>query len=176
MKKIISTIAFFALLSCNCTKNTDLTKNSMPINTIESPCPENGVCNIEIIKNKSLNVKSDEFGSTYYTLEENPSTSVIKYQYNRNVTPDLQDDNHKEEIIFEVANNETSMNLVDNDLQKSKLLFGRICFCRGQTGYYKITNGTLKLDKGKKDLYQLNLNFKVSQVPQLFTSVIATIN
>ena len=176
MKTIISTLAFFALLSCNCKKNMDLNKNAVASNSIESPCPENGKCTIEIIKNKSLNVQSDEFGSTYFTLVDNPNTSVIQYQYNRNVAEGLQDANHKEEILFEVANNEANINLVDKELQKTKMLFGRICFCRGQTGYYKVTSGTLNLNKDKSAVYKLNLNFKVSQVPQLFSNVTATIN
>ena len=75
----------------------------------ESPCPSDGVCTTEILKNKSLVIKTDEFGSTYTQTIDSETTSVIVYQYNRIVKGDLQDAGYREEIIFEINNNDTCL-------------------------------------------------------------------
>lgn len=174
MKKLLYLPFVFCLTFCNCKKDLSSKTVSNTITSITSQCPENGICTIELLKNKELNVKTDEFGSTYFTLIDNPKTSVIQYQYNRNVEKGLQDAQHKEQILFEINNDISNLNLQNEDLQKTKMLFGRLCFCRGQTGHYKVINGDLKLNKNN-DVYAVDLNFKIDQVPQLYTTVKATV-
>ena len=168
MKKIFL-IPFIAMIAaCNCQKQTNESNQEKKI-TSTSQCPDDGKCSIEIKEQKSLNVKTDEFGSTYYELVDDKTTSVIIYKYIRNTEEGLQDSNYREEIVFETDNANT-VSLKNNDLQQTKMLFGRFCFCRGQTGYYKVTNGNLQLtNKGNK--LDFNLNFTVSQVPQIINSI-----
>ena len=147
---------------------------SSKITSIESVCPENGVCTIQLFKNKSLVVKTDDFGSTYYQMIENIDTSVIQYQYDRTVEDGLQDGQHREEILFEINNSTTALKLQDADLQKTKMLFGRHCFCKGQAGYFKIEEGTLFLEN-KNKVISFELDFKTDKVPQLFEKVTASI-
>ena len=171
MKKLLLLPLAFFLSYCNCTKSAVSKAKEY---SIMSPCPENGVCKIQILKNKSLNVKTDDLGILYYQLSDNENTSVIQYTYDRKVEKGLEDAQHREEIIFEIKNITTELNLQDNSLQETKMLFGRLCFCRGQTGYYKVENGTLKL-QNTNEIITLDLNFKINEVPQLYDSVKATI-
>lgn len=140
----------------------------------ESPCPPDGVCTTEILKNKSLVIKTDEFGSTYTQIIDSETTSVIVYQYNRIVKGNLQDANYREEIFFEISNSDTELNLTNKELQQTKMLFGRFCFCRGQTGYYKVEEGKLNLKK-TNDNITLNLDFTITKVPQIIKSITYTL-
>lgn len=171
MKKIFLIPLAFILSFCNCNKSV---VENAKITSIESICPENGVCTVQLFKNKSLVVKTDDFGSTYYQLAENIDTSVIQYQYDRTVEEGLQDGQHREEILFEINNKTTALKLQDMDLQKTKMLFGRHCFCKGQAGYFKIEEGALLLEN-KNNVISFELDFKTDKVPQLFEKVKASI-
>lgn len=172
MNKIYLIPLAFAVSFCT-GKKTAISKTAIA-STIESVCPDNGKCSIQIISNKTLDVKVDEFGSLYYSMNDDNSKSVIVYEYNRNVKEGLQDGQHKEEIIFEINNSDTEINLTDFALQNTKMLFGRHCFCRGQGGNFKVDQGILHL-VNKKGIITINLDFKVTKVPQLFTKVAASI-
>jgi hypothetical protein len=54
------------------------------------------------------------------------------------------------------------------------MLFGRFCFCKGQTGYYKVEQGTLNLIY-KKNVVDFTLDFTVTKVPQIIKSIKATV-
>jgi hypothetical protein len=163
MKKIVLLLSLI-LLSCNATKNTpsDITA------TLTSECPKNGVCTLEVLKNKSMVVKIDEFGRFYYDLEDSTDKNVIKFKYNKTVKGELQDANYREEIIMEW--NGDMKSLSGAAMQNAKLLFGRFCFCKGQTGYYKVTDGKLDIasDPKKKNA---TLDFKIVDVPQIISHI-----
>lgn len=139
-----------------------------------SNCPDDGICSIEIIKNKSILVKTDEFGSNYYSLEDNTNTSVVYYKYDRNFEKKLQDAYYKEEIAFEVSNHITELNLTNDEIQNTKMLYGRLCYCKGQTGYYKVAKGNLKYSKKNNEIV-INLEFENQKVPQIIKKIKATI-
>ena len=54
------------------------------------------------------------------------------------------------------------------------MLFGRHCFCRGQAGFYKVSDGKLNLEN-KDNTITLDLDFTITKVPQLYSKVKATI-
>jgi hypothetical protein len=144
-----------------------------PIVSITS-CPDDGKCSVEIVRNKRMEIKTDDLGSLYYQLIDSPETSVIVYQYNLNVAKDLQDGNYREEIVFEIKNSDKKINLSGKALQQNKMLFGRFCFCRGQTGYYKVEEGTLSLTE-KDNIIDFNLDFTITKVPQIIKSIQTTV-
>ncbi len=170
MKKLLFVPLIFAVSFCNTAKTK---KTDMAV-TIESVCPDNGKCSVQLIKNKSVDIKMDGLGSTYYQLADDSSKSVVIYEYNRDVPEGLQDGQHKEEIIFEIDNKASEIAFSDGDLSNVKMLFGRHCFCRGQAGYFRVNKGSLKLTQ-KDNVVSFNLNFKVTEVPQLFTEVKAVV-
>ncbi len=176
MKKIFI-IPTAILFSFCCTNKDTMNKdeeNKVILKT-ESLCPTDGVCTTEILKNKSLVVKQDEFGSTYTQTVDSETTSVIVYQYNRIVKGDLQDAGYREEVIFEINNSDTNLSLANENLQQTKMLFGRFCFCRGQTGYYKVEDGKLNLKK-TNDTITFNLDFTITKVPQIIKTINTSIN
>jgi hypothetical protein len=176
MKKLflIPTAVLFSFCSTNKEAMKKEEDNKTVIKTT-SPCPSDGVCTTEILKNKSLVIKTDEFGSIYTQTIDSETTSVIVYQYNRTVKGDLQDAGYREELIFEINNNDTELNLTNKELQQTKMYFGRFCFCRGQTGYYKVEEGKLNLNKVNNTI-NLNLDFTITKVPQIIKTITTSIN
>jgi hypothetical protein len=171
MKRLFFIPLAFMMSFCKCPKATIAESGK---NLTESVCPENGKCTSELLRNKSLDVKADEFGSLYYQISESNETSVVVYRYDKDVPKDLQDANYSEQIIFEINNKTQTVTLSGKDLQQCKMLFGRFCFCKGQTGNYKVLVGNLNL-KQEGDTVQFDLSFKVSEVPQLITSIKSTV-
>lgn len=167
--KRVSLLAVLALcFSCNTQKIT-MAKTSEPLKSeIESVCPEDGVCTLVLMKNKTIAVKTDVTGKMYYDLEDDPNTSVIHYEYKRKTDPDLQDGQHREEIIFEIENTVSELNLSNWDLSQTKMIFGRHCFCRGQAGYFHVKQGKLHL-QNTKDVLNFVLDYTVTEVPQTLT-------
>ena len=167
MKKLglIAVLVLFA--SCSSNKNSVL-----PVANLTSICPKDGDCKVEVFDRKSMLVKTTETSSLYYELEENPAKKVVKYTYNRKVKGDLQDASYREEIIFEINSNAEESNFVDESLKEAKLLFGRFCYCKGQTGYYKIESGSLRISKNKEmETTQINLTLKTAKVPQIIETI-----
>lgn len=174
MKKIIVLPFFILLLCCNSTKkkSNKETKNEEEIAIIEknNSCPEDGVCTIKILKNKSLDIKKDEFDHIYFQEIDNNQTSIVKFQYQRNNEKEYSDGNYREEVIFEIDNNETTLKLSDKELQKTKMLFGRHCYCKGQAGYFLIQKGKLDLFQIENG-YTINLDFIITGVPQIINKI-----
>jgi len=173
MKKIFLISSTILLSFCGTKKNIISQEKNIEI-TKESLCPIDGSCNTVILKNKSLVIKTDEFGSIFTETIDNDTTSVIIYQYNRTINGDLQDAGYREEIIFEIKNYDTELTLTNEMLQQTKMLFGRFCFCRGQTGYYKVEEGYLKLNKSGDDI-TFNLDFTITKVPQIIKTITTSI-
>jgi hypothetical protein len=173
MKKLLF-IPFLMLFSfCNCQKNTVVDTKKTTV-TLKSNCPEDGNCTLEVVSNKTLNIKKDDLGSTYYELIDSKTTSVIVYQYKRDVKGGLKDSGYTEEVLFEINNSDKKLAFTNSDLQKVKMIFGRLCFCRGQSGYFEVTDGTLSFDKKQNEI-QFDLNFKINPVPQIINAISANI-
>ena len=161
---IISVLILFATF---CTpKNAVLVTNSS--------CPKDGNCTVEVLKNKKLLVKTDDTDAIYFDIINDKNCSVVKYTYNRKVEKDLQDASYSEEIIFEVKNDAKNWRFINQNMQNTKLLFGRHCYCKGQAGYFKINAGTIT-SKSIKDKIQYTVDFKAEKVPQILTKISFTI-
>ena len=170
MKTSMGLVVILIFFGCSSKKNSSSTTNGATYYSILSACPEEGTCAVELLRNKSLNVKADEFGSIYYQLLDSEGTNVIRYTYDKTVPEGLQDGNHREEIIFEISTTNQTLTLTGKELQQTKMLFGRFCFCRGQTGSYKVEDGTLNLTQ-KDDSVHFDLQFANGKVPQLLATI-----
>ena len=170
MKKFI--LVFLLGFLCSCKAQKPLSETS-PI--LSSECPTDGTCEIEILKNKQLLLLYDDFGGMYYDLKDHEGTTVIHYQYNKTTQANLQDGHYREDLIFEIKNSDKSLKLSDLALQETKLIFGRQCFCRGETGYFKVEKGSLLLENTKEG-QQLQVEFTVGKIPQLITQIKAKFN
>ncbi len=131
-------------------------------------CPEDGTCSFEILKNKSLQIKTDNLGSIYPEMIEG-NRFVIKFEYKKHGNTNYQDSGYREEIFIELDKNNLEIETID--LQDRKLFFARWCYCKGQTGYYKINQGKLSITKIDDENYQLSLSFKIEEVPQIINII-----
>ena len=149
MKKFALLPALFILFSCSTTKNLQATSNPT---YSEASCPKEGECSFEVIKNKSLVIKKDDIDKVYYSLADSPATSVVKYRYNKEANPRLPDSGYSEEIVFEIANDSKTLDYKSSDMQKTKMLFGVMCFCKGKAGFYPVESGTLTYKNDKLNI------------------------
>ena len=141
MKKILSlSLISFLMLSCNCKKNV-AQENKDRIAQILSSCTEDFECTLEVIPNKTMNVKTGDVSGTYFELEDFNGTKVYHYTYNQKTDKQYQDAGYREEIIFELTSDITDLKLSNEELQKTKLIFGVWCYCKGKAGNYKLTKG-----------------------------------
>lgn len=161
MRKLLIGFGLFLFLGCVSTTNTVV----KPKITLHNECRENANCKIEIFDNKTLVVKQDEFGANYYTIENDPQKKVIKYSYSKIVKGNIQDAGYREEIVFEL-NDLSNQEFIDGNLQKTQMLFGRFCYCKGQTGNYKVKAGQLSVKNTT-----VTLNFTVPEVPQIIKNI-----
>lgn len=168
MKYLILTVMPLILLACNVNKKI-LSQESNLIGRIEKNCPENGVCTFEVLNNKILEIKKDDTGAFYPLITDGKKT-VLKYEYKKNEIENVADNGYSEIIYIEINTNTESLLLKNNELEKAKVLYGRLCFCRGQSGYFPVKDGELKISKNNETT-QLDFNFKVKEVPQLITKI-----
>ena len=170
MRKFILLFLVGFLFSCSAQQTiSDFTPK------LTSECPIDGSCEIEILKNKQLVLLYDDFGGMYYDIKDQEGTTVLHYQYNKTTQANIQDGHYREDLIFEIKNSDKSLNLTDTALQQTKLIFGRHCFCKGQTGYFKLEKGALILEE-KNNTFELKINFSTEKVPQIINQITAKIN
>ena len=156
------------LIGCG-SKKTD--KKQTTAYEIKSICPVDGSCSFTSWKNKSLLITYYEGNKPSPEIVNGPNI-VIQFEYKRHEVPNASDGHYSEHIYIEFAENETDLELEGKNLQNVKLLFGRFCYCKGQNGFYKITNGKLSIKKLKVDnLYELKLQFTTNEVPQIITEI-----
>lgn len=140
-KTILLSLISFLMLSCNCKKNVSQ-ENKDTKAQILSSCPEDYECTLEVFPNKTMIIKTDGIGATFFELEDFNGTTVYHYTYNQKTDKQYQDAGYKEEIIFEFnSSNTTDLKLSNKELQNTKMLFGVWCYCKGKAGNYKITKG-----------------------------------
>jgi len=131
MKKLA--LVSLALVLLNCSGQKNRIETTIYDYKLTCPCPAEGTCTIEVLKNESLIIKTDDIGKLYYETEGKAGKQVIKYNYTKTTDPALQDAGYSEEIVLE-----TDADFTFSD--KSKILFGVYCYCKGKAGYYKADN------------------------------------
>ncbi|MCF6297061.1 MAG: hypothetical protein L3J08_03615 [Flavobacteriaceae bacterium] len=166
IKFIYLILIFSFLLGCNSQKSASNNENNF---LQEISCPEGGDCIFKVLKDSNLEIKKDDFGELYPEIVPGDKV-VIKYHFKKKENKNIADDNYSEFIYLEIDKNEENLILKDKELQKVKLLFGRICFCRGSMGYYKVTQGELFL-LNNNEILNMKLKFKVNKVPQIVTKI-----
>ncbi|MGV3695472.1 hypothetical protein [Flavobacterium sp.] len=122
-----------------------------------------------LFRNRKL-VVSEVNGSLGYTMEDNEKTSVVRFSYEKDMDKAAYDGGYREEVVFEIPNDLVEQNYSDLELQNTKMLFGRYCFCRSKTGLYKVSQGNLHVATSKKGTH-FELQFKISEVPQIVTEI-----
>ena len=124
-----------------------------------------------MLEGKSIVIRNSDIGKPYHELIESTTTNVVKYEYSRVVKDTmLQDAGYTEVVLFEVDKKNPEIKVAGKELSKTKMIFGRFCFCRGSTGIYHVTDGQLEITRRKKELV-IDLNFKIHEVPQVVSQL-----
>lgn len=166
-------ICLFILSSCGAQKDTNNDERQI-IPPPHISCPDGGDCSFEIMKNSVLHLKYSESGQLYPEVVKGDNI-VIKFHYQKETVKDAMDSGYSEYVYLEIDPDEPQIILKDKELQKVKMVFGRICYCKGSMGYFPVQEGNLFLFNTGKNL-QLRTTFKVNKVPQIVNQIDENIN
>ena len=150
----------FSLSSCKTSIKVNEEKTLLKFDTIDKSSKK-----LYLLKNKKLEIINFN-GSLTYKIENNNSTSVLQFVYEKNIDQVAYDGGYREEVVFEIPNNSANQNYTDEMLQNTKMLFGRYCNCRGKNGLFKVNQGKLLITSSKKEV-RFKLQFKTNEVPQV---------
>nr|WP_297309471.1 hypothetical protein [uncultured Flavobacterium sp.] len=169
MKKILAIATLAVLASCSSNKGVVSTNWLGKHVVMKSECPENGTCTATRDLGKGLKeITSDN--TIYPQIVENNETILIQYEYNRKKSEgNYADDFHKEELFLAIPAKAFKKEYKNEQLQEVKLIYGRHCYCKGSAGYFKISEGTLKIDNSEEKT-KVKLTFK-APVEQLISTV-----
>lgn len=165
MKLFSCTFILVLFLSCNSSKQNI---KHLPLE-VSSTCPENGSCTFEILKNKSFLIKNS-FGDSYPEFIDS-NKLIFKFQYLRDSIPNTQDSSYKEIILIELNSDYDELDFSSIDFESATIYFGRICFCRGQNGYFKVTNGKLSIKELEDKSFNLKFDYMLQDIPYVVKSI-----
>ncbi|MGV6845932.1 MAG: hypothetical protein ACWA42_07390, partial [Lutibacter sp.] len=87
--------------------------------SISNHCPKNGQCTFDILTQKSLNFKKDEFGHLYPEIKKG-NQIILKFTYQKNSKKGIVDGNYKEIIYAEIPEEYQELNLKNEALKSIK--------------------------------------------------------
>ena len=154
------------LLACQSQKG--LNAQNDEIKKLSSYCPDDGNCTFEVLTNSSLNLRTDGIGQLYPEVKKGNKT-VLKFEYKRTVDPRILDGGYTEIIYAEVDPEVEDLSLSDEQLNSANVVFGRLCYCKGQAGYFRIDQGSLEISTAKDQSKTYAFTFTTDQVPQSLT-------
>lgn len=128
---------------------------------------------MKVHKNSTLVYKDDTTGGIYPVIEAGDFI-VVEYTYTEKGPEGTVDGDYSETIQFEIPSNIEKYSLSGKEMQNAKVLFGKQCYCKGEAGFYKVTNGKLSVIGAGNDLI-IDLQFKVPETSQKVSSLQRTI-
>jgi len=163
MKYSVVFIFIFLLMSCKAQEQQQTTS------FVKTECPKEGACSFELIENSTLQFHKN--GWSAYTTVEKGNSTIFKFMFERDVDKRMMDAHYIETIYVELPQKVSSLHLKDKELSEVNLIFNRDCYCKGSYGSFLVNKGVLDLKKIAKNKYQLSIDFKVDEVPQVITSI-----
>ncbi|MBL4746342.1 MAG: hypothetical protein JKY08_08225 [Flavobacteriaceae bacterium] len=168
MKIFLSSVLI--CLSFSCTPQKNILKLSKEIHQVSQTQLTNGRSTISIIPHKKAVLKKDAFNIGYVALEESKG-SLFKFEFIKKVPGNLADAHYSEIIYIDFPENFSEINTIDLPLVATQILFGRFCYCKGQTGFYKVENSDFTAKMITKNRLKLALKFQIKQVPHLISEL-----
>ena len=161
-------LILFLLLIVGCSSSKEQAgKDQIPPPRVN--CPEGGDCTFEVLQKSTLALKTDRTGASYLEIEPGENV-VLRYHFKKKTEPDVMDSSHSEYLYFEINPGRVEISLKDADLQKVKMIYGRVCFCKGETGYFPVRKGNLFVYQNDGDLLVRGA-FSVKKVPQTIKEI-----
>ncbi len=172
MKVFYFIIPLFLFQACKTqTSNITSSENTTMQQMENKPngCPEEGNCSLVIHKNKTLKLQKDDIGALYPQILDGVNT-VVEYTYLKEGPEGTADGNYSETIYFEVPAGTENLSKENAALSDVNLLYGKQCFCRGEAGYYPVTNGKLLIEKSGQGII-FDLTFKIEKTSQVLNHI-----
>ncbi len=160
--------AIFLCLTCACTPQKHLLNIKDTVHVLSDTQIENGNSTITIIPHKKAVLKKDSFGIGYVKLEESEG-NLVKFEYKKSGLQNISDAHYSEIIYIHVPKNFSEIKSNTTTFKQAKILFGRLCYCKGQAGYYSVEKGTFTAKMESKNKLNFALNFSIKQVPHLIS-------
>ncbi|MBZ9621160.1 hypothetical protein [Psychroflexus lacisalsi] len=162
-----------SLLISSCQTKKQVAESSPPSYKLADYCPEDGTCTFEVLTHKSLEMKSDGIGALYPVVKNGDKT-VLKFEYKKIQDPKLADDGYKEVIYAKINTKQDNLQLKNEKLNLAKVYFGRLCFCKGESGYYPVKQGKLMIQRQSDSTVTYSLKFEMDRVPQIIKEFYTT--
>ncbi|MDP2688445.1 MAG: hypothetical protein Q8O62_14600 [Aequorivita sp.] len=175
MKALIFLIPLFVVNACKTQTGTVISSENTNMEQVENKvgCPEEGACTVAVHKNKNLVIKEDGTGALYPEMVAGENMVVV-YTYSKEGPEGTVDGDYSETIHFEIPTTAENLSKENASLSDVKLLYGKQCFCRGEAGFYLITNGKLLVEKTDQALV-FDLKFKVEKTSQVVSNITETV-
>jgi hypothetical protein len=161
MKLITLLSVLFLFNSCGNNKKVVLTTHKEVIILADGLEEKDGDVSVVISNHSNLNLKDDTIGAIYPLIAKG-NNIVVKFKYEEKSPEGTADGDYSETFHFEIPQNTKVLNLMDEELNNVKLLYGKQCFCRGEAGYYEVKKGTIKIVKTESDMY-FDISFNVDE-------------
>ena len=158
----------FCFLIVGCASSKDQSDNDK-IPPPKVNCPEGGDCSFEVLQNSKLSLKTDGTGASYVEIEEGDKV-VIRYEYKKDPQPDVIDGSYSEYLFFEIDAGRVEMSLKDSELKRAKMIYGRLCYCKGESGYFPVREGSLFVYQNEGDLL-VRATFNIPKIPQIIEEI-----
>lgn len=176
MKAFYFLIPLIMVNACKTQTGTVISSEKNTVKQMEnttSACPDQGTCNVVVHKNKTMTIQEDGIGALYPQIVDGANT-VVEYTYLKEGPAGTADGDYSETIHFEIPANTEDLSKENASLTDVKLLYGKHCFCRGEAGYYPITDGKLLVEQSSQGLV-FDLKFKVKETSQVVSHISETV-
>ena len=162
LMKLITLLSFLFLFnSCGNNKKVVLTTHKEVIILADGLEEKDGDVSVVISNHSNLNLKDDTIGAIYPVIASGTNI-VVSFKYEEKSPEGTSDGDYSETLYFEIPQNTTVLNLMDEELNNVKLLYGKQCFCRGEAGYYEVKKGKIKIVKTESELY-FDISFNIDE-------------
>ncbi|MBD0831439.1 hypothetical protein [Aestuariibaculum sediminum] len=131
-------------------------------------CPEGGICSFQVETNKKLALKTDQTGMLYPDITEGQDI-LLKYIYEKETDANIQDASYQEAVYINLKKEQ--LNLQAESLKPFNIVFARLCFCKGESGYFRVKNGRIKVETLRENSYRLVLKFQAEGIPQVINEI-----
>ena len=172
MRQVVVVFLYLFFSSCGAGKATQSEeKEVIPPPVIN--CPEGGDCTFRVLKNSTLKLATDNTGKLYPEVIPGDMV-VVKFEYKKDEVEGVMDAGLSEYVYLEFDPEQQQIILKDKELQKVKMIYGKVCFC-SDMGYYRVKQGSLFLFNREGNL-QIRSSFKVGKVRQVIKEIDENIN
>lgn len=149
--KCFGLIVLFLILSCK-TSQTEipLVKN----------CPDNGKCEVEVLKTTRLMIPNTNADLSEIKFREDRNFQVVFIKFT-----DIERGDYVEEIYLQIPSRFKEIHSKNKTLQNQKVVFGKLCDCQDK-GFERIAQGDLMVEN-HSDYISLHLEIKSQKTQKI---------